>query len=228
MANILAPFGLRHFGYREGFAPTYGMKRAKIALGNTNPIFHGDAVIQLGTGYVAQPSSNALTIAGVFQGCEYLSISQGRKVRSPYWPGSDASADVDAFLIDAGQATFFAQVNGTPGLFADIGANIGIFTATGGSAAPTAGSGQGNTTNGLSGMLLDTAGTNSGGSGAISTVGALTTAPFRIIGLYSDYIVQGSPVLGAPSPNGCDQTTNFNFLVVAANNFDQKTLVGTV
>ncbi len=225
MANILAPFGLRHWGYREGFAPTYGMKRAKIALGNTNPIFHGDAVIQLGTGYVAQPSSNALTIAGVFQGCEYLSISQGRKVRSPYWPGSDASADVDAFLIDTSQATFYAQVNGTPGLFADIGANIGIFTATGGAAAPTPGSGQGNTTNGLSGMLLDTAGTNSGGTGAINTT---STLPFRIIGLYSDYVIPGSPVLGATSPNGCDQTTNYNFLVVAANNFDQKTLLGTV
>lgn len=224
MANILAPFGLRHIGYREGFAPTFGMKRCKIALGNTNPIFHGDAVIQLGTGYIAQPSSNALTIAGVFQGCEYLSIARGSKVRSPYWPGSDAAADVDAFVIDTSQSQFVAQVNGTPGLFADIGANIGIFTATGGVASPTPGSGQGNTTNGLSGMLLDTAGTNSGGTGAINTT---STLPFRIVALYSSYVVQGDPILGATSPNGADNSTNYNWLVVAANNFDQKTLLGT-
>jgi hypothetical protein len=204
------------------------MKRCKIASGNTNPIFHGDAVIQLGTGYIAQPSSNALTIAGVFQGCEYLSTARGTKVRSPYWPGSDASADVDAFVIDAFAALFVAQVNGTPILFADIGANIGIFTATGGAASPTPGSGQGNTSNGLSGMLLDSAGTNTGGHGDIATLGTATTAPFRIVRLYSDDVIQGSPVLGGTTFNGADNSTNFNWVVVAANNFDQKTLVGTV
>jgi hypothetical protein len=29
------------------------MRRRKIALGNATPIFHGDAVISLGTGYIA-------------------------------------------------------------------------------------------------------------------------------------------------------------------------------
>jgi hypothetical protein len=221
MANVLAPFGFRHIGYREGFAPTYGMKRARIALGNANPIFHGDAVVQLSTGYVAQPANNTATIAGVFQGCEYLSISQGKKVRSPYWPGSDASADVDCFLIDTINALFLGQVNGTPGVFGNIGNNIGVFTATGGSAAPVAGSGQGNTTNGLSGMLLDTANTFNGG------VGTVATLPFRIVNLYSDVMIQGAGTSGGTQFNGTDNTTNYNWLVVAANNFDQRTGLGT-
>jgi hypothetical protein len=225
MANILTPFGFQHIGYREGFAPTFGRKRCRIASTNTNPIFHGDAVIQLATGYIGQPTSNALTIAGVFEGCEYLSISTGRKTYSRYWPGADAAADVDAFVIDTLSALFVGQVNGTPILFSDIGANIGVFTATGGSASPTPGSGQGNTSNGLSGMLLDSAGTNSGGTGAVATT---STLPFRIVDLWSSYKIPGAPNLGGTQFNGTDNTTNYNWVVVAANNFDQKTLLGTV
>lgn len=223
MANVLAPFGFRHIGFMEGAAPTYGMRRRKIALGNTNPIFHGDPVVSLNTGYIAQASSNSTQIAGIFQGCEYLSVSQGRKVRSPYWPGSDASADVDCFIMDTAGAYFLSQSNGSPILLANVDNNIGFFIATGGAAAPTAGSGQGNTSNGLSGSLLDVAGTNSGGTGAINTT---ATLPFRIIRLYSDDMIQGSPALGGTSFNGTDNATNFNMAIVAFNNVDARSQTG--
>jgi hypothetical protein len=227
MANILAPFGFRHIGYLEGAAPTYGMRRRKIALGNSNPIFHGDPIVSLSTGYIAQASTNTLadiaagaapTVSGIFQGCEYLSISQGRKIRLPYWPGSDASADVDAFIIDAPTAIFVAQANGTPvvnlGSGSGIDLNCGMFIATGGSAAPTAGSGQGNTTNGLSGAMIDTAGTNGSGSGAPATGAAL---PFRIVDLYSNFVAPNAPTAGTTSFNGADNTTNYNWAIVTFN-----------
>jgi hypothetical protein len=67
MANVLAPFGFRHIGYQEGFPPSYGMRKRRIALGNTNPIFHGNAVISLSTGYISQPTANTVQIAGIFQ-----------------------------------------------------------------------------------------------------------------------------------------------------------------
>ncbi len=227
MANVLAPFGFRHIGFVEGAAQTYGMRRRKIALGNTNPIFHGDPIVSLNTGYIAQASTNTVadistgaapTVSGIFQGCEYLSISQGRKVRSPYWPGSDASADVDAFIIDSPGALFVAQANGTPvvsvGTSSGIDLNCGMFIATGGSAAPAAGSGQGNTTNGLSGAMIDTAGTNGSGSGAPATGAAL---PFRIYDMYSNFMIPGAPTAGSTSFNGTDNTTNFNWAVVTFN-----------
>ena len=223
MANIAAAFGFRHVGYLEGFAPTYGVRRRKIALGNGNPIFHGDPVVALNTGYIAQASTNTLadiaagaapTVSGIFQGCEYLSVSQGRKVRSPYWPGSDASADVDCFIHEQPGSLFLAAANGTPVTFAQIDMNCGMFIATGGSAAPAVASGQGNTSNGLSGAMIDTAGTNGSGPGTPATGAAL---PFRIIKLYSEDMIQGAPNLGGTSFNGADNSTNFNWAIVTFN-----------
>jgi hypothetical protein len=220
VANILTPFGFRHIGYLEGFAPTYGVRRRKIALGNTNPIFHGDPVINLNTGYIAQASANGTaesnppTISGIFQGCEYFSASQQRKVRSQYWPGSDAQFDPDCFIHEQPGSLFLAASNGTPVTFAQVGENVGFFIATGGSSAPTAGSGQGNTVNGLSGSMLDTAGTNGTNSGAVATSVWL---PFTIIKLYSEDVVQGSPNAGGTGTNGADNTTNFNWAVVTFN-----------
>lgn len=223
MANIAVAFGFRPVGYVEGAAPTYGMRRRKIALGNTNPIFHGDPVVSLSTGYIAQAASNSVQIAGIFQGCEYLSISQGRKVRSNYWPGSDASADPDCFIIDTAGAMFLAASNGSAIVLGNVGNNVGFFIATGGAAAPAVTSGQGNTSNQLSGAMLDVAGTNSGSSGAIGTT---NTLPFRILDLYSNFVAQGAPSAGSTSFNGADNTTNFNWAVVAFNNVDQKSLTG--
>jgi len=227
MSNILTPFGFLHIGYLEGYTPSYGFRRRKIALGNTNPIFHGDPVATVSaSGYISQASTNGtggvLSIAGVFESCEYVSVSQQRKVRSLYWPGSDAQFDVDCFIIDAAGALFKAQSNGSPILYANIENNIGYFIAIGGSTAPVAGSGQGNTVNGYSGALLDVAGTNSGGSGAIATT---STLPFRIVRLFSDDMIPGAPVLGGTQFNGTDQNTNFNMAIVTFNNSDSKALI---
>lgn len=224
MANVLAPFGFRHVGYLEGAAPTYGMRHRKIALGNTNPIFHGDPIVSLSTGYIAQSSTQQQTgtlpfVTGIFQGCEYISISQQRKVRSQYWPGSDALYDPDCFIIDSPNALFLAQANGTPVVFGNVGDNIGFFVATGGSTSPTAGSGQGNTMNGLSGAMLDTAGTNSGGTGVVNAGVGL---PFKIYDLFSQYVAQNSPNAGTNIVNGADNTTNYNWAVVSLNLVDAK------
>ncbi len=223
MANVANAFGFKHVGYQEGTAPTMGLRPRKIALGNTNPIFHGDPVVSLSTGYIAQAVNNAATVgvAGIFSHCEYFSVSQQRKVRSNYWPGSDAQFDVDAFIIDTIGAMFVAASNGAAIVTANLDNNIGFNIATGGSATPTAG--QGNTVSQLSGATLDVAGTNGTGSGAINTT---TTLPFRLMRLYSDLVIPGSPLLGGTSVNGADNTTNFNWAVVTFNNQALKQLTG--
>ncbi len=211
MANILAPRGFIHCGYLEGQAPTYGLRRRKIALANAHPIFRGDAIISLSTGYIDQQTTNAVQLAGIFQGCEY---------------------DVDAFIIDADRALFIGQSNGSAIVIGNIGNNVGVLTATsantsanfsGGSTAPVAGLGTGNTLNGISGMLLDVAGTNAGGSGAINTT---STLPFRIYDLYSNFVIQGGGTAGGTITNGADNTTNFNWAIVVSNNWDTKSLTG--
>jgi hypothetical protein len=235
MSNTLAPFGFRHIGTKEGYAPTFGMTMRRIALGNTNPIGHGDPVATISTGYIQQASTNGTTgvtsIAGIFQGCEYYSISQQRKVRSNYWPGSDAQYDPVAFIIDTPNALFYVQSNGSPITFGNIGNNVGYFIATG-SVTATGSTGQVNSVTQLSGAMLDVAGSNSGGSGAVGTA---TTLPFRIVGLYSDLISNinstGSYIglpnsFGAPVVNGVDNASNYNWAVVTFNNVDTKSQTG--
>src|SRR5260370_8068235 len=116
MANVLTPFGLKHLGnVGGGFAPSYELRARKIALGNTNPIFHGDPVTSLSTGYIAQAvSAAAVQWAGVFSHCEYFSISQQRKIRSTYCPGSAAQFAPHAFLLPAPPPRFSAPPHAPP------------------------------------------------------------------------------------------------------------------
>src|SRR5258708_2128992 len=225
MANVLTPFGLKHLGnVGGGFAPSYELRARKIALGNTNPIFHGDPVTSLSTGYIAQAvSAAAVQWAGVFSHCEYFSISQQRKIRSNYWPGSDAQFDPDAFIIDAAQSMFYAASDGTTNpqpsgssiLFGNTDFNIDITIATGGSTSPTAGSGQANTIAQLSGALLK-----------VSSIAVTATLPLRLIRPYSDFVAPNAPAAGTTSFNGADNTTAFNWFIVAFNNVDAKSLTG--
>jgi len=167
MANTNAPFGFRQYS-GTGSAPTYEQVVYYIAAANTTDIFFGDPVVPLNTGYITQATSNSVQVAGIFVGCKYLSTSQKRTVWSNYWPGSDATGDVEAYVVNDPNAKFVVQGDATGIAFADINANIGFSI------------GSGNTSNGISGAFLDSA-----------SLGTTNTLPFRVIGL-----VQNPP--GAP------------------------------
>lgn len=159
MANTNAPFGFRQYS-GTGSAPTYEQVVMTIASNNTTAIYFGDPVVPLNTGYISQASSNSVQIAGIFVGCKYLSTSQKRTVWSNYWPGSDASANIEAYVVNDPNAKFVAQGDATGIAFADINANIGFAIGTGNSAT------------GISGAYLDT-----------STLNTTNTLPFRVVGL---------------------------------------------
>jgi len=90
-----------------------------------------------------------------------------------------------------------------------------VTIATGGSATPTAGSGQGNTVAQLSGALLK-----------FSSINTTNTLPLRIVQLDSDLNTPGFPTAGQTGVNGADNTTAFNWAVVTLNNVDSKALTG--
>jgi hypothetical protein len=155
MANTSAPFGLSPDGTVGGFTPNFRLSRRLIASSNSTAIYFGDLVspvISTATGYIQQyPASPGTTaVCGVFRGCEYLSISQGKKVWLPYWPGSDASGDVTALVIDDPQAEFLIQAGGTAIGLASLNQNATVGGQTAGS-----------TTTGLSGMYLTSPATTS-------------------------------------------------------------------
>lgn len=163
MANTLAPFGFLPNGSLGGSTPNFRLSRRYIASTNATAIYTGDVVMPVtstATGYIVVYTSGTVPPAGVFMGCKYLSVSQGRQIWSPYWPGSDANGDVTAYVIDNPDATFVVQ-SGTASAvtLANINSNATVNTTTAGT-----------TLSGRSGM-------------ALGTIGTTSTYPFIIVDL---------------------------------------------
>lgn len=220
MANVFAPFGFAE-SHRLGAAPNYqiGGTKRYIATNNANPIYFGDPVIQISSGYVAQavPSASAAQVSGIFLGCEYMSKAAKRVVWSPWWPGVTgdvvvASAgspnygfDITAKVIDDPLTVFRVQANGQLTL-AMIGMNatwtfgLAAGTAPGTNPAP-------NQMSGMSNCALDI---------SVVAAPAVTAFPFRILDLIRD----------PPGVNGTDINTPYNWAFVTFNNQDFKTTTG--
>jgi hypothetical protein len=199
--NPNAPFGFAD-SHRLGAAVNYQMSRRWISANNPTPIFTGDPIVQLSTGYVAQAAPGTTQIAGIFCGCEYMSISQKKWIAVPWWPGNDAvlsgtGFDVHAKVIDDPLTVFRAQGNGQITM-AMIGMNA------------TFAIGAGNTVTGKSGATLDVSVTPPAAGPASATM------PWRIVDLITD--PPGSP--------GSDVTSPFNWAYVTFNNQDFKSLTG--
>ena len=193
MANTFAPNGFLQYQGGAGGAPTFAQSTRKIASGNSTAIFTGDPVMPVigtATGYITQGAAGTTVLAGIFVGCKYLSTSQKRTVWSAYWPGSDATNDVEAYVIDDPNARFVVQSSGTG------------FPVTGTTTTQTSGvQGQ------YAQFTIGTGNTSTGRSGAyISSVGTTVTFPFIIV----DYAVSFS--------NGGDPTTQYCNLIVGFNN----------
>lgn len=163
MANTQAPFGFNQFK-GTGSSPTYELVEMLISSANGTAIFWGDAVVPVtgaATGYIKQATASTVALAGIFYGCKYLSTSQKRVVWSRYWPGSDATGDVTAYVVNDPNAQFTVQAGAAAITFASVGQNIQLAVGTG------------NTNTGQSGMFVQTPGTTA-------------TLPFRITALVLD------------------------------------------
>jgi D-serine deaminase-like pyridoxal phosphate-dependent protein len=162
MANTNAPFGFRQYS-GNGSAPTYEQVAVSVGYNTTN-IFYGDPVEPAADGTVAQGDGTtaAAGIAGIFVGCQYLSVAQKRTVWSNYYPGGTdpASGTIIGYIINDPNARFVVQAGasaiGTDALNANIGYDIGA----------------GNTASGISGAFV-TAG----------SIDVTATLPFRVVGL---------------------------------------------
>lgn len=200
MSNTNAPFGFRDYYAGSGGAGTFAQHVYKIKSDNSTAIFRGDPVqpvVTTATGYITQGVPGTVVIVGIFEGCKYLSTSQKRTVWQNYWPGSDASADIDAYVFDDPNAQFVVQGNST------------TFNITGTLSTMTSGPqmqyaqyaiGTGNTSTQQSGAYLNSLGTT-------------VTFPFIV----RDLITQ------PPGANGADPTSAYNWVVVGFNNEIMRT-----
>jgi len=198
MANTFAPFGFSQ--YRgTGSAPTYEQVARSIAL-TAGAIYAGDPVTSQSDGTIAQSAPGTTQIAGIFVGCEYVSATLNRKVWSPYWPGSGSAL---------ANTTVTGYVINDP--------NAQFLCQSGNAGSPVAitdidaninfAIGTGNALNGMSGAYANQA-----------TIAVTATLPFRIVGLHTN----------PPGSNGTDSASNGNWIIVAFNNVDTKSLTGIV
>lgn len=203
MANVLGPFGFLQEGTASGppnFAQTNNPPY-RVRAGNSTAIFFGD-LVRYGTssdaGYLVQwangDGSTTNQAVGIFIGCRYYSTSQRKTIWNNYWPGADATGDVEAYVCDDPNAQFKVQ----------SGYASGAITQTSqGQCADIVSTPTGNTTTGISGMSL-----------AQPTTSSPTVLPFKVI----------SVVVSPPGTNGTDLTTAYNYLIVAFNNHIYKSL----
>jgi hypothetical protein len=165
MANTNAPFGFRQYS-GTGSAPTYEQVAVTIAY-NASNIFYGDPVEPDANGLVIQGDGTtaAAGIAGVFVGCQYLSVSQKRTVWSNWWPGSDVASSntVIGYIINDPNAKFLVQTGATGATQSTINLNASYVI------------GSGNTANGISAAYLD-----------VTTGAATATLAFRVVGLVTE------------------------------------------
>lgn len=196
MANTFAPFGfLQYFG-GSGGAPTFAQVAMRVASANGTAIYFGDPVmpvISTATGYITQAAAGTTVLAGIFVGCKYLSTSQKRTVWSRYWPGSDATGDVTAYVVNDPNAQFLVQASGSAFFNAS-------YTPTTMTSLPL---------NQYTQFTIGTGNTANGNSGAyISSVDTVITFPFIIRDL----------ITFPPGQNGTDYATNYPYYVVGFNN----------
>lgn len=175
MANTQGPFGFAQMGTASG-APNFaqnGNPPYRIAANYNTALFFGDAVrmnVSGPTGYIEQwvvgDGADAATkiLVGIFLGCRYYSTSQKKIIWNNYWPGSDATGDVEAFVCDDPMSQWKVQANAGPITQAAIGQTADIV------ATPI-----GNTTTGISGMSLGTPTTTN--TLPFKVVNVLTTPP---------------------------------------------------
>lgn len=122
MANVASPFGFVQWGTVNGATPnfaSFGNPPFRIAAGYATAIGYGDPVTLVAgsapTGYIQRwvngSGSATFQVAGVFYGCKYLSTGQRKVVWNNFWPGSDATGDVEAFVCADPNALFMCQAS---------------------------------------------------------------------------------------------------------------------
>lgn len=181
MANVAGAFGFLQAGTASGppnFARAGSPSPYKIKATYTTAVYYGDAVrlwvsgdtATSALGYILQwangDGSAVKQVAGIFIGCEYFSTSQKKTVWNNYWPGSDATGDVVAYVVDDPNSQWMVQATTGPITSAMFGFGADITATPVGSA-----------TTGYSGMSLATPSAASAATLPFKVVNVVTSPP---------------------------------------------------
>jgi len=208
--NSSVPFGFRSFGHRDGSAPTAGMSRYWVSTADTFPHFSGDLVqmssVTAGCISAWPGSTGTVPPVGVAVGYEYYSPTVGRVVWDKQIPaGAGSAAPVNstiggaiAYVIDDPEMQFLARVQSSAWNPQYIGWSITTSTQAGSLSS------QGNTTTGISVQALNSS----------TLLAAGSSHPFVVVDTYNNY--------APPGTDGTDNSSNYNIVVVAPNNWARR------
>ena len=160
MANQLEKFGLRPYRKLDGTPLVGAQNRYKIAPGDSTAIFQGDLVRPLTTGFVTRAAGNtSYAVVGVFNGCFYNDPTSGKPTFRNSYPGSitPTQGDITAFVVDDPDAVFLMNADEAFAQ-ADLFRNYSLSTATG------------NTTTGISEVMLDVSVSGTTGTFAVQAI----------------------------------------------------------
>ena len=199
MANVSAPFGFSQIS-GGGSAPTFETPRFRAAY-NASAIYFGDPLLATTGGLVQRAASTGATpststaVFGVFVGCSYLSVSQGRTVWNRYWPGSDVASGnyVTVYAVNDPNARFVAQTDATGFQISAINSTVGFVIGTGTAA------------NGLSGAYLD--------STTLNTSSYVQFNPFKVY----DLVTSPPGAQGTINPGTLTTASPYNYAIVGFN-----------
>jgi len=198
MANTFKPFGFLRYQSGAGAGPTFNITRRRIASTYATALYAGDPVqpvVSTANGYIIQGSASTTVLAGILLSVQFFNSTIGRTVWQNYWPGSGASGDVFAYVVDDPQARF--RVSSGNNTTFNITGTLSTFTSSPVGQYAQYSLGTGAVTGGY------------GQSGAfINTLGTTVTLPFIVVDLITD----------PPGDNGADPTTAANHVVVGFNN----------
>ena len=186
MAIQLEKIGLRPQRKLDGTPLVGAQNRYKIASGSATAIFQGDLVRPLTNGTVTRAAGNtSYAVVGVFNGCFYNDPTSGKPTFRNSYPGGipPTQGDITAFVVDDPDAVFLMNADAVFAQ-ADLFRNYSLTTDTG------------NTTTGISEVMLDVAVTGTAGS----------------------YVVQAIDICQDPE-NDDLSTSNANILVRINNHF---------
>jgi hypothetical protein len=160
-------------------------------------------------------------VAGVFNGCQYLSTTTKRQEWSSYWPGSGSTGDVQAKVIADPNARFLVQTANSNTTATAVGlASVGQNISFNWNDSTATGETNGNTASGQSTFFADQFSLI-----ANSAAGPAANAylPFRVIALANYVPGQASPLA---SINGNDHTAGYNDIIVGFNNAMPRNFAG--
>ena len=160
MANQLEKFGLRPYRKLDGTPLVGAQNRYTIASGYSDAIFQGEMVEPLGTGNIQRHGPNTSdAVVGVFNGCFYNDPTSGKPTFRNSYPGgiTPTQGDITAFVVDDPDAVFLMNADAVFAQ-ADLFRNYSLTTDTG------------NTTTGISEVMLDVGVSGTTGTFAVQAI----------------------------------------------------------